>query len=213
MKLVNRTQLFDELSEVSDLQESMLASFALRREPAELMFPPQFNLSEFRDWIGKDQLALVTLATGSGYHLFFVNSGRVEYIGLGRERDVQRSLANLLKKLGLMGPRSMSTNCRTKNGKMRQPKSRNRLFGNTPDDAWEKIRELVIVPDGVLWYMPFELLQIGDGGSPKKSFRHSWTFAIRQLCFWLTTPSDRNRQLNRTAVVVGKNGCRVSTMK
>ena len=160
-------KLFEELSEITEAQESLLASFALRREPAELMFPPQFRLSEFRDWIGKDQLALVTLATGSGYHMFFVNSGRVEYIGLGRARDVQRSLGNLLKKLGLTGSGIEVEDLQNEEWKVAATEIKDRLFGNLPDEAWEEIRELVVVPDGVLWYMPFELLQIGAGEAQK----------------------------------------------
>ncbi len=204
-----QNKLFDELAQVSDLQEAMLASFALRREPAELIFPPQFNLSEFRDWIGKDQLALVTLATSSGYHLFFVNAGRVEYIGLGREKDVQRSLGNLLKKLGLMESAMDVGDLPDESWRDAAAEIKNRLFSRQPDAAWEDIRELVIVPDGVLWYMPFELLQIGEGEA-RKNLCELVDIRYSPTLFLAYDAQRPHRQLKRTGVVLAKMDPRVT---
>jgi hypothetical protein len=34
------------------------------------------------------------------------------------------------------------------------------LIGELPSNGWENLEELVIIPDGVLWYLPFEVLQV-----------------------------------------------------
>ncbi len=164
-----QTKLLAELGEVSNLQEAYLASFALRREPADMVFPPQVELSEFRENIAEDQLALVTLMTANGYHLFFVNGNSVKYIGLSRERDIQRIVAGLLKKIGAMDA-SLDISTLQADWKTTATESTKKLLGEISTDDWKKVRELVIVPDGLLWYLPFELLQVGEGAEQQNLF-------------------------------------------
>ena len=203
-----QVKLCKELGEASDIQEAMLASFALRREPAELVFPPQFEISEFRESIAEDQLALVTLATSSGYHLFFVNSSSVNYLGLGNPRDVQRGVGGLLKKLGLMEAAMDIDDLKSEEWKEESATLTGKIFGNVPADAWNDVRELVIVPDGLLWYLPFELLQVGEDADQKNlcdavDIRYSPTL-------FLAYGTQRvQRKIERTAVVVAKMHSRV----
>ncbi len=82
-----------------------------------------------------------------------------------------------------------------------------RLLAQLTNEAkapeWAKYRELVIVPDGLLWYVPFEALvsPYDDGGVPLLSrmpIRYAPTLA-------LAVPDKRRRSsIPRTAIVAGK---------
>jgi CHAT domain-containing protein len=82
-----------------------------------------------------------------------------------------------------------------------------RLLAQLTNDAkaeeWAKYRELVIVPDGVLWYLPFETLPAPTdyGASPllmKLPIRYAPTLS-------LAVPDRRARRpIPRTAIVAGK---------
>ena len=203
-----QAKICKELGEASDIQEAMLASFALRREPAELVFPPQFEISEFRETIEEDQLALVTLSTNSGYHLFFVNSSSVSYLGLGNPRDVQRGVSGLLKKLGLMEAAMDIADLKSEEWKAESAKLTAKIFGSVPADAWKDVRELVIVPDGLLWYLPFELLRVGED-EEQKNLRDLVDIRYSPTLFLAYGAQREQRKLERTAVVVAKMHSRV----
>ena len=160
-------KLMKELAKVSETQEAMLASFALRREPAEMAFPPQSSVSEFQGRIEKDQLALVTLATASGYHIFLMSTDAIQYVGLSRGRDVLRGVADLLKEMGLMEVALDLKIIQDEQWKVAARELKEQLFAGASDDNWKNFTELVVVPDGVLWYLPFEVLPVGEGDEEK----------------------------------------------
>jgi CHAT domain-containing protein len=76
------------------------------------------------------------------------------------------------------------------------------LTGSAPATAWDEFDELILVPDGPLWYLPFEALQIRQGDQyvsliEKVRLRYAPTLS-------LTVPDTRPRKrLGRTAVVAG----------
>ena len=43
------------------------------------------------------------------------------------------------------------------------------LFGKLAKYQWSSYKEAIIVPDGLLWYVPFEILQIGDNAKTAKN--------------------------------------------
>ena len=156
---VNQTKLLKELATISETQEAILASFALRREPAEMVFPPQGRFTEFQDAIDRDQLALVTLETGAGIHMYLVGSDRLQYVGLLKSKEVGRAVGKLLKELGVGGAAIAYKDLLEEEWKETAGEIKTKLFGAN-DDAWKRYKELVIVPDGALWYLPFEALPV-----------------------------------------------------
>ncbi len=77
------------------------------------------------------------------------------------------------------------------------------LTANAAADAWDEIEELVIVPDGLLWYVPFEALQVGEGDQrepliAKLRIRYVPTISM-------AVPDQRPRmRVARTGVVTGR---------
>ena len=90
----------------------------------------------------------------------------------------------------------------------RRPRSRS--FGtltNQKGDGdtilpWDKCQELVIVPQGPLWYMPFEAVPIkGDGGTdePLLAKAARWTWPLISLAL----PDKRPMRPDMETLVVG----------
>lgn len=152
--------LMEELATISSLQESTLASFALRRQPAEMAFPPQAPVSDLQANIAEDQLALVTLATANGHHVFLVNEQAVKYVGLFSNRNMLRSVAGLLKEMGISDPVIDIETLQSEEWKAKAEDIKATLFAGESDESFKKFRELVVVPDGLIWYLPFEAFPV-----------------------------------------------------
>ena len=77
------------------------------------------------------------------------------------------------------------------------------LLKDSPADFSQTFDELVVVPDGILWYLPFEALQVTVGGQPQSLISR---FHIRYApTLSLCTPQGPARTApGNTAVVVGK---------
>ena len=155
-------KLVEELRTVSNTQESVLASFALRRQPAEMSFPPQPTLKDFQKEIGKDQVALVCVATSS-YHLFLLKNNAVQYFDPINSKLMIRKVGGLLKKMGVSESALDVEAIQNTDWKAEAEALKTGLFGSIADGDWAQFRELVIVPDGVLWYLPFEAIPVAGG--------------------------------------------------
>ena len=158
---IQRTKLINELAKLSASQETILGSMALRREPAEMVFPPSYSEAELRNTIRPDQLALVTIATGKGYHIFLLNQKSLQYATFIKTKVMHREISNWLKAIG--GNQSSVTDEQiTSNGWEKESKKiAEALFSKVLPNQWAGVKELVIVPDGALWYLPFEALLVG----------------------------------------------------
>jgi tetratricopeptide (TPR) repeat protein len=197
-----RRQLLGQLSQVSAMQESLMASYALSREPSNLAFPPQMQMESFQRLIPKGVLCLSTLETASGYHLFFVSRERTRYVHLGSSRGIERAITKLLKDIGAIG--SILANQETLESeawKETANEFKRGIFKDIPDSAFENIVELVVIPDGMFWYMPFEALPIQTGEQEK--------FLV-DLCpiryaptMYLSVEAPGGGQLSRNTVAVG----------
>jgi len=178
-----QAKLLGELSEIAIAQENVLASNALRREPAELVFPPRFTEGQIRAALRPDQLALVTFATASGYHFFIVDQSSIQYTGFQKTRDLQRTVAKWLKQLGATEIAVDQKQITDVQWKTTGKEIFDFLFAKIVAEQWNATNELVVVPDGALWYLPFEALIMGEGDdqsilSEKINIRYSPTVSL-----------------------------------
>ena len=161
---IQRTKLIDELAKISATQETILGSMALRREPAEMVFPPSYSEAQIRNTIRPDQLALVTIATGKGYHIFSLNQTALQYVTFVKTRVMHREVASFLKAIG--GNQSSVDNKQitSKDWQKESKAIAEVLFAKVLPSQWSGVKEVVVVPDGALWYLPFEALMVGSTG-------------------------------------------------
>jgi len=167
IELKKQTDLFVELAKVSQSQEAIIASYAVQRQPADVSFPPQDDLSSFYDRIQPHQIAYVSLSTRNGVHAFLVARNQYKYLGTAPARQVGSNVSKFLKKIGLQDESGgvdvdLLTDDTWTPDANRVAKS---IFIDGADVSWDEYKELVVVPDGVLWYVPFELLQLEKGAA------------------------------------------------
>jgi len=100
---IQRTKLMKELAQLSTTQETILASMA------EMVFPPSYTETQIRYTMRPDQMALVTMATSNGYHIFMLNQKSLQYVNFIKTRNMHREISRWLKDLG---GNQASSNCR-----------------------------------------------------------------------------------------------------
>jgi tetratricopeptide (TPR) repeat protein len=198
-----QVKLYKEYADISVKQESFLANCGLRRIPAEMSFPPQPPLSDFRTKLAQDQAALVWFATVRGYHRFLVRAQQVQYLGLLKDRDVQTSVRDVLKKLGVSETSIDVALLQKQDWQESIKKCGDQFLAGVPVAELLKLRELVIVPDGLAWYFPFEAIPLviegqSDHLSNKLELRYSPTL------FLAYDGQRTQRELKHKAVVLGK---------
>ncbi len=151
-----RKKLVSELVKISGAQEAMLASFALRREPADLAFPPRVNPERIEASMEPGQLALVTLQTGEGYHIFMIDRQRTRYFGLVSEIAVKRGMAAIFKSMGTSGNYASTDALTSSQWKEAVAEFQTHLLEDIDVTQIAETKELIIVPDGLFWYLPWE---------------------------------------------------------
>ncbi|MEM7785889.1 MAG: tetratricopeptide repeat protein, partial [Planctomycetota bacterium] len=153
-------KLLKELETISIQQESILASYALRREVAEMAFPPQIPLAQFKDRLADNQVVLNAVLTGSGYHLMLMEKETVNYLGLFRSREIQKDVSTILKNMKISEIAFEVSDIQDDGWVETGSKWYKKVFGDSYTSRWDEIDELIVVPDGQLWYLPMEALPV-----------------------------------------------------
>jgi hypothetical protein len=197
--------LLAELAKVSAAQEIMLNLMSLERLPAEFAFPPLVETKDLQRRIPDGTLIFIYLTTTSNVHAFALTKDRYGHFVVAQPAKVKADVAELLRGIGQLdrtqpvgGDDLLKDDWKLPAGRLLK-----QLTNDTKPEDWSKYKELVIVPDGVLWYLPFEILQIPAGGGSEPLFdklpiRYAPTLA-------LTLPDGRPiKRVSRTAVALGK---------
>ena len=164
---IQRTKLMKELAQLSTTQETILASMSLRREPAEMVFPPSYTETQIRYTMRPDQMALVTMATSNGYHIFMLNQKSLQYVNFIKTRNMHREISRWLKDLGGNQASVDIKQVTSQDWHKQSEVIADELFSKILTDQWAGVKEIIIVPDGALWYLPFEALLVGPDGDRK----------------------------------------------
>jgi tetratricopeptide (TPR) repeat protein len=180
---------------------------ALRREPTDLVFPPIKPTKEILASLPKGGALLVFFNTSRGLYGFFLADGRYSYWQLKSPAGAARLGQTLLRELGhYEGNRELTIK------ELADPKWKSTaqkllqmlLEGSKADLA--QVSEVIVVPDGWLWYVPLEALPISQAQANQPADPLLWRMRIRYLPLAsLAVPDGRGRRPSaKTAVVVGK---------
>ncbi|HUE71362.1 MAG TPA: hypothetical protein VMP01_10800 [Pirellulaceae bacterium] len=197
--------LLGTLATASAGQEAILSQMALARQASEFVFPPLLETKEIQRSLPEGTLVLVYISTSRNVHAFALSRENYAWFKLATPAKVKSDVIELLKQWGHFDRNQPVGADDLLSSKWKQAATQllAQLANNTRPEEWAKYKELVVVPDNVLWYLPFEALQV-----PKEegttdlgamlNVRYSPTLS-------LVLPDKRGRPpLGRTAIFAGK---------
>lgn len=199
--------LLVELQQTCDRQEVMLKAMALRRLPAELVFPPRRTAEETQKLLPHNH-ALLTFYVGSRSAWgFLMTDDRFGYWPITTSTPAAlKALTSVLQGFGNYEENKKLTPNDLANEAWRQPARSlfDLLVKESKADLPYGFEELVIVPDGWLWYVPFEgLLASPQGADPQPLLN---LIRVRYAPTLGLAGGDRRPRLDKgkTLVTVGK---------
>ena len=200
----HKTQL-DALAKATSAQELTLLQMALQRQASDFVFPPLVETKEIQRSIPEGTLVVVYIATSQNVHAFALSRENYAWFKLAAPGKVKADVVELLKEWGQIDRNQPVASDDLASDKWKQSATRllAQLANNTKPEEWAKYKELVVVPDNVLWYLPFEALQVPVDDGTKDlgsllSVRYAPTLS-------LVLPDKRSRRPSgRTAIVAGR---------
>lgn len=155
------------LADTAGKQELMLQAIALQRDAAEFAFPPKLDVKAMRKQLEQGQVVLAFYSTNRYVYAFMVSRDNYGHWQIEAPAKVRVKLKDLLKGMALHDrnqalPLKELSETKWKGDALELTQL---LLSNTDPAAWNRFDELIVVPDGMLWYLPFEVLQLGEGES------------------------------------------------
>jgi hypothetical protein len=203
-KIKRQQELLAELAKTSAAQESLLQLIALEREPCELAFPPLRDTKELQERLPEGVAVLYYFATSRNLYAFALARDRYAQLELEQPAKIKSDVVEFLRQIGNQERTHVLSldDLRSKAWQATARRLMAALTGKSQSDEWDKYRELVIVPDGILWYLPFEALP-----SPDEEAYVPLLFGrpLRYAPLLSLALDSRPRpRLERTALVAGK---------
>lgn len=202
-----------ELQKVSATKEILLLDIALRRESADVLFPPPLNLDELRKAMPQDRLILMFHCARNRLTLFAISRDDLSWRRLAPPAKAAETIARLLKDLGNYDRNSQLSQRHLDDASWKKSSAELALlvFKDAPTRWWTEYSELVLAPDGPMWHAPFECLPLGDGKDARPLA--SWLATRYTPLLALAAPDGRGVAMApRTVVVSGKLFPRADTL-
>ena len=156
----------EQLGVLSLQQEAMLREMAVRRNYAKIVFPPVRATAEIEEALVPGQAMLSFIWAGGDLFGFLMNKDRYTYWQVQNAAALPKKMSTMLRQMGHYDQnRELSVNdLADEKWKQTAGELLADLMKGAEADLSGGFSELVIVPDGILWYLPFEVLQVNVNG-------------------------------------------------
>ena len=195
-----------QLQAIGHKQELVLREIALRRDPAVIAFPPMRTTAELQKGLPPGYAMLIFFATSRNLYAFRLNHDKyADWLVLISPQDLSRQLTVLLREIGNISPNYELTPKDLADGKWRQASQQllETLLKVKNPQVDSKFEELIIVPDGYVWYVPFEALQTKTDGEWRPLIS-SFRIRYAPTAGLAMATAELGRRQGNTAIVVGK---------
>jgi hypothetical protein len=200
-----QAELFQTLATATAGQEQLLQQIALARVAADQPFPPLREVKAMQKDLPEGSLVLAFFQTSRNLHAFAFTNNQYAYYTLDAPNRLRVELADLLKKLNLHDRNQPVAVEDLASDAWKTPAASilKKLSNDAGPADWARYKELIIVPDSFLWYVPFEALPIpgSETGAPlitQVNIRYAPTMS-------LVVGDKRNEKpLAKTAIITGK---------
>lgn len=157
-----------KLRENSLQRDAILRQMALRREPSDLDLPPRASGVGLQKMLAEGQALVVFHQSGANMYAFLLVSEGYHLWRVPDAGPLRDGVSDLLRAVGNFGRNRTFTAKELASEEWQATASQfaNQLFNDSRLDL-NQTTELIIVPDGVLWHVPFELLAPKIGGNSK----------------------------------------------
>jgi hypothetical protein len=203
--LKKQADLFQTLATVSAAQESLLQQIALARAAADQPFPPLRAVKDTQKDLPPGSLVLAYFQTSRNLHAFAFTRDQYAHFTLDSPAKLKAEIADLLKKFSLYDRTQPVPveDLATDDWKATGAAILKKLSNNARAEDWAKYKELIIVPDSFLWYVPFEALPLPGSETGAALISH---LNIRYAPTMSLVLGDKRgaKPLARTAIVAGK---------
>jgi hypothetical protein len=151
--------LFDQWEANARQRQLLLSQFAPRRLATSIQFPPILTSQDLQKSLAKGEALVVFHSVAGSLYGFLVTDKDAVLWQLRDLRRLRSDISDLLQELGNFGPARQLSVTELQGDKWREPAANAfaRIFADARLDL-DKTTSLVIVPDDVLWYLPFETL-------------------------------------------------------
>lgn len=149
-----------ELDQICRTQEVLLRVMALRRLPADLVFPPVRSVEEIQKNLPFQRGILTFYSGARNAYGFLMTNDKFGYWPLPAGSEILKTLTTLLQACGNFGENRPLRSADLGSTAWQEParKLYDQLLRDSKADLPEGFDELTILPDGSLWYVPFEVL-------------------------------------------------------
>ena len=204
--LKEQSKALGELSSLSAQQEAILREIALRREPAAMIFPPTKTMTDIKKSLPNGHAILAFFIANRRLYGFLMNNSDYSYWEVNAPLTLMKQMTGLLREMGQFQQNHELTLKDLADAKWSQTAAKmlDALLKGSRADFSKSFEELIIVPDGMLWFLPFEALQVTVDGQLQPLISR---FRIRYaptLSLATTTQPRRVKPAGNTAVILGK---------
>jgi tetratricopeptide (TPR) repeat protein len=196
-----------KLASLGEQQEIIVHEMALRRETMPRLFPPARDWKAVQKSLPKGTALWVFFATQRQFYAYMLNSEQYDFWQIKDSDKIVKNLGPLLKSIGNLqanvelGPQQLKDGSSLTLGRQMVEA----LLKDSRADLNEIPDEVVIVPDGPLWYLPFEALPVGKDDQTRPLIAKN---RVRYLPFASLVVADRppGRHFDegQIAVMIGK---------
>ena len=155
------------IRKASARQEGLLRKIALRPAPATTLFPRIRTLDQIQSGLAPGQAILDIISTArQTTFILLTNDSQYEVLGSKPTGREQRAIITMLKSFGNTDSKKPVSATQLAKGQWQKAAKSmyQSIFANRGEQTWSGINELIVVPDGQYWYVPFESLIFEEAG-------------------------------------------------